>query len=156
MIEVNELQKRRVIGKLKRHLGSLRGKKVALLGLAFKPNTDDMREAPSIVLASRLLAEGAEVRGWDPVADGDEAPARGRDRRARCSTRCADADAAVIVTEWAELRDLASAEVRAAMANPLIVDGRNLLDPEATRAAGFAYEGIGRPARRPTCCRRAC
>src|SRR4029079_15783988 len=75
VIEVNELQKRRVIGKLKRHLGSLRGKKVALLGLAFKPNTDDMREAPSIVLASRLLAEGAEVRGWDPVvADGRALP----------------------------------------------------------------------------------
>src|SRR6478672_3466068 len=69
VIEVNELQKRRVIGKLKRHLGPLRGKTVALLGLAFKANTDDMREAPSIVLASRLLAEGAEVRTWDPVAD---------------------------------------------------------------------------------------
>ncbi len=70
MIEVNELQKRRVIGKLQKHLGALRGKKVALLGLAFKPDTDDMREAPSIVLAGRLLAESAEVRGWDPVADG--------------------------------------------------------------------------------------
>src|ERR671936_3067271 len=68
VIEVNELQKRRVIGKLKKHLGSLRGTTVALLGLAFKPNTDDVREAPSIVLASRLLAEGAEVRAWDPVA----------------------------------------------------------------------------------------
>src|SRR2546426_12347164 len=74
VIEVNELQKRRVIGKLKRHLGSLRGKKVALLGLAFEPDTDDMREAPSIVLASRLLAEGAEVGGWDPVADGSALP----------------------------------------------------------------------------------
>ena len=74
VIEVNELQKRRVIGKLKRHLGSLRGKQVALLGLAFKPETDDMREAPSIVLASRLLAEGAEVRAWDPVADGTKLP----------------------------------------------------------------------------------
>ena len=72
VIEVNELQKRRVIGKLKRHLGSLRGKTVALLGLAFKPNTDDMREAPSIVLAARLLAEGAEVRAWDPVVEGDD------------------------------------------------------------------------------------
>ena len=64
VIEVNELQKRRVVAKLQKHLGKLRGKRVALLGLAFKPNTDDMREAPSIVLASRLLAEGAEVRGW--------------------------------------------------------------------------------------------
>ena len=69
VIEVNELQKRRVIGKLEKHLGKLRGKTIALLGLAFKPNTDDLREAPSLVLASRLLAEGAEVRAWDPVAD---------------------------------------------------------------------------------------
>ena len=68
MIEVNELQKRRVIGKLTKHLGSLRGKTITLLGLAFKPNTNDMREAASLVLASRLLAEGARVRGWDPVA----------------------------------------------------------------------------------------
>jgi UDPglucose 6-dehydrogenase len=144
VIEVNELQKRRVIAKLARHLGSLRGKKVALLGLAFKPDTDDMREAPSIVLASRLLAEGAEVRAWDPVADGNALP-RGVDVVSSVLEAVEGADAAVIVTEWAELRDLARDEVRAAMANPLIVDGRNLLDPATVRAAGFAYEGIGRP-----------
>jgi UDPglucose 6-dehydrogenase len=143
VIEVNELQKRRVIGKLKRHLGSLRGKKVALLGLAFKPNTDDMREAPSIVLASRLLAEGAEVRGWDPVADGRALP-RGVELAPSVLGAVSGADAAVIVTEWAELRELAREEVRKAMANALIVDGRNLLDPAAVRAAGFVYEGIGR------------
>ena len=144
VIEVNELQKRRVIGKLKRHLGSLRGKNVALLGLAFKPNTDDMREAPSIVLASRLLAEGAEVRAWDPVADGMKLP-KGVDVVSSVLDAVRNAHAAVIVTEWAELRDLASPEVRTAMARPLIIDGRNLLDPDATRRAGFAYEGIGRP-----------
>src|SRR4051812_27403500 len=143
VIEVNELQKRRVIGKLERHLGSLRGKKVALLGLAFKPNTDDMREAPSIVLASRLLAEGAEVRGWDPVADGRALP-RGVELAPTVLEAVSGTDAAVIVTEWAELRDLAREEVRAAMANALIVDGRNLLDPAEARAAGFVYEGIGR------------
>ena len=130
MIEVNELQKRRVVGKLEKHLGKLRGKTVALLGLAFKPNTDDLREAPSLVLASRLLAEGAEVRAWDPVAD-----AR---RLLQGVTFCdsvleavTGADAAVIVTEWDELRGLASDEVRQAMRRPLIVDGRNLLEPEA-------------------------
>jgi UDPglucose 6-dehydrogenase len=143
VIEVNELQKRRVIGKLERHLGSLRGRKVALLGLAFKPNTDDMREAPSIVLASRLLAEGAEVRGWDPVADGRALP-RGVELATTVLEAVTDADAAVIVTEWAELRDLAREEVREAMANALIVDGRNLLEPADARAAGFVYEGIGR------------
>ncbi|MGZ6729462.1 MAG: UDP-glucose dehydrogenase family protein [Gaiellaceae bacterium] len=145
VIEVNELQKRRVIGKLEKHLGKLSGKTIALLGLAFKPNTDDLREAPSLVLASRLLAEGAEVRAWDPVAD-----AR---RLLQGVTFCdsaleavTGADAAVIVTEWDELRSLASAEARDAMATPVIIDGRNLLDPEETRAAGFTYEGIGRAA----------
>jgi UDPglucose 6-dehydrogenase len=144
VIEVNELQKRRVIGKLKRHLGTLHGKTVALLGLAFKANTDDMREAPSIVLASRLLAEGAVVRAWDPVADGGKLP-RGVDIAGSVLEAVRDADGAVIVTEWDELSGLASEEVRQAMANPLIVDGRNLLDPAETRRAGFVYEGIGRP-----------
>jgi len=145
VIEVNDLQKRRVIGKLEKHLGKLRDKKVALLGLAFKPNTDDLREAPSLVLASRLLAEGADVRAWDPVADAS--------RLLQGVTFCesvldavSGADAAVIVTEWDELRGLVSEEVRGAMRNALIVDGRNLLDPELARAAGFVYEGIGRAA----------
>jgi UDPglucose 6-dehydrogenase len=143
VIEVNELQKRRVVSKLQKHLGPLGGKRIALLGLAFKPNTDDMREAPSIVLASRLLAEGAEVRGWDPVAR----PGKLLKGVAICDTiidAVRDADAAVIVTEWGELRGLASPEVRDAMRNPLIVDGRNLLDPRAVRELGFTYEGIGR------------
>ena len=143
VIEVNELQKRRVIQKLQKHLGRLRGKKVALLGLAFKAGTDDMREAPSLVLASRLLAEGAEVRGWDPVAG----PVELMKGVALCESvldAVTGADAAVIVTEWDELRGLASPSVRDAMRQPLIIDGRNLLDPEAARGAGFAYEGIGR------------
>ncbi len=144
VIEVNDLQKRRVIGKLQKHLGALRGKKVALLGLAFKPGTDDMREAPSIVLAGRLLAESAEVRGWDPVADGRVLPA-GVEIVPTVDDAVRGADAAVIVTEWPELAGLASPETHALMANPLIVDGRNLLDPAAVRAAGFVYEGIGRP-----------
>jgi UDPglucose 6-dehydrogenase len=144
VIEVNELQKRRVISKLQKHLGKLRGKKVALLGLAFKPGTDDMREAPSIVLASRLLAEGAEVRAWDPVAQPGEL-LKGALICDSVVDAVTGADAAVIVTEWEELRGLASEQVRVAMARPLIVDGRNLLDPDETRAAGFAYEGIGRP-----------
>jgi UDPglucose 6-dehydrogenase len=143
VIEVNELQKRRVIQKLQKHLGKLRGKKVALLGLAFKPGTDDMREAPSIVLASRLAAEGAEVRAWDPVAR----PGELMKGAILCDTvleAVTGVDAAVIVTEWDELRGLASPGVRDVMARPLIVDGRNLLDPAEVRAAGFAYEGIGR------------
>jgi UDPglucose 6-dehydrogenase len=144
VIEVNELQKRRVIAKLQKHLGRLRGKRVALLGLAFKPHTDDMRDAPSIVLASRLLAEGADVAGWDPVAKPNEL-LRGVEVRATPLEAVRGADAVVIVTEWPELRDLPSAETLAAMSGNLIVDGRNLLDPDAVRAAGFVYEGVGRP-----------
>jgi UDPglucose 6-dehydrogenase len=142
VIEVNELQKRRVIAKLQKHLGKLRGKTIALLGLAFKPNTDDLREAPSLVIASRLIAEGADVRTWDPVVDGSDIP--GASSCATVLDAVRGADAAVIVTEWPELASLARDEVREAMARPLIVDGRNMLDPAATRAAGFAYEGIGR------------
>jgi UDPglucose 6-dehydrogenase len=141
VIEVNELQKRRVVQKLQKHLGKIRGHEIALLGLAFKPNTDDMREAPSLVLAARLLAEGATVRAWDPVARPQIQGVTLCDSPLEAVT---DADAAVIVTEWPELRTLASEETRRAMRHPLIVDGRNLLDPAQTRAAGFAYEGIGR------------
>ena len=143
VIEVNELQKRRVIGKLQRHLGKLRGKRIALLGLAFKAGTDDTREAPSLVLASRLIAEGAEVSAWDPVVDGAALiPQAAFSTTVQEAVR--GADAAVIVTEWDELRDLARPEIRDLMARPLIIDGRNLLDPGQVRAAGFAYEGIGR------------
>jgi UDPglucose 6-dehydrogenase len=143
VIEVNDLQKRRVVTKLQRRLGSLRGKKIALLGLAFKPNTDDMREAPSLVLAARLQAEGADVRAWDPLVKGHP-ELDGVVVAPSLLEAVRDADAAVIVTEWAELRELASPEVRDAMRTPLIVDGRNLLDAEAARAAGFDYEGVGR------------
>src|SRR6266550_1176189 len=125
--EVNELQKRRVVSKLQKHLGPLRGKTIALLGLAFKPNTDDMREAPSRVIAYRLLSEGAEVRAWDPVAHPDDL--HGIELAETVLDAVRNADAAVIVTEWPELRELATPEVRDAMARPLIIDGRNLLDP---------------------------
>jgi len=143
VIEVNELQKRRVIGKLERRLGPLRDKKVALLGLAFKPGTDDMREAPSLVLAGRLLAEGAEVTAWDPVADG-RIHLHGVEIAGSALEALDGVDAAVLVTEWPELRELDWAEAGARMRNRLIVDGRNMLDPGELRALGFEYEGIGR------------
>ena len=144
VIEVNELQKRRVIGKLERRLGPLRGKRIALLGLAFKPGTDDMREAPSLVLAGRLLSEGAEVAAWDPVADG-AAHLHGVDIAQTALEALADADGAVLVTEWPELRELDWGAARKRMRGNVIVDGRNLLDPDELRALGFVYEGIGRP-----------
>ena len=145
VIEVNELQKRRVVSKLKKHLGSLVGKKVALLGLAFKPHTDDMREASSVVLASRLQGEGAIVRAYDPVAE--ERAGEMLTGVAMCDTAldaAEGADAVVIVTEWPEFADVDLAALKSRMANPVIVDGRNMLDPQDVRDAGFVYEGIGR------------
>ena len=141
VIEVNELQKRRVVQKLQKHLGKLRGKRVALLGLAFKPNTDDMREAPSLVLSSRLLAEGAEVRGWDPIARPDiprrealrvgarrgRGCGRGRDRHrmARARGHCARGGSRGDAPPADHRRPQPARSAR-------------------VRSAGFAYEGIGR------------
>ncbi len=116
-----------------------------MLGLSFKPDTDDMRGASSLVLAARLHGEGAAVSAYDPVAM----------RRAKeelpevemCDSALEaleGADAAVLVTEWPEFAELDWAEAAGRMARPLLVDGRNFLDPEALRAAGFEYEGIGR------------
>ena len=145
VIEVNELQKRRVIGKLEKHLGSLVGVRIALLGLAFKPNTDDMREASSLVLAARLQAAGAEVVAFDPVA---EAEARllmhGVDFAADAMAAVAGADAAVLVTEWDEFRELDLVQVAGAMRGDVLIDGRNVFSPDVARAAGLRYEGIGR------------
>ncbi len=145
VIEVNELQKRRVIGKLHKHLGGLVGKRVTLLGLAFKPNTDDMREASSLVLSARLQADGAQVTAYDPVA---EEQARklvtGIAFAATPLDAVRDADAVVLVTEWSELVQLDWKEVGEAMSGGVVIDGRNALDPEAIRAAGLIYEGIGR------------
>ena len=145
VIEVNELQKRRVVGKLEKHLGSLIGKRIALLGLAFKPDTDDMREASSLVLASRLQGEGAEVVAFDPVASERAAELLGSVEMAASAIDALDGvDAAVLVTEWREFAELDWAEVASRMARPLIVDGRNFLDPKILVNAGFEYEGIGR------------
>jgi UDPglucose 6-dehydrogenase len=145
VIEVNELQKRRVISKLSKHLGSLVGKRVALLGLAFKPNTDDMREASSLVLSARLQGEGATVVAYDPVAEGPAGELL--PSVAFCDSAdeaLAGSDAAILVTEWPEFSELDWEELAGRMSNPLIVDGRNFLDPARMRAAGFTYEGIGR------------
>jgi UDPglucose 6-dehydrogenase len=146
VIEVNELQKRRVISKLQKHLGSLVGKEIGLLGLAFKPNTDDMREASSLVLSARLQAAGARVRVYDPVAEGEARKMiRGAEFRGSALSVAEGADAVVLVTEWPEFGELDFAEVASAMRGDLLVDGRNFLDPAAVREAGLAYEGVGRP-----------
>jgi UDPglucose 6-dehydrogenase len=148
VIEVNELQKRRVIQKLLKHLdGSLVGKTVALLGLAFKANTDDMREASSLVLAARLQADGATVRAYDPIAE-EEARRlmHGVDFAPDALDAVDGADAVVLVTEWPEFRELDWGEVARRMRGATVIDGRNFLDAATIRASGLAYEAIGRRA----------
>jgi UDPglucose 6-dehydrogenase len=145
VIEVNELQKRRVVGKLQKHLGSLVGKRIALLGLAFKANTDDMREASSLVLAARLQGDGAHVVAYDPIAEAEA-------RKMMVGVELADsalgaldgADAAVLVTEWPEFAEIDWREAGERMRGRLVIDGRNFVDSARVREAGFEYEGIGR------------
>jgi UDPglucose 6-dehydrogenase len=145
VIEVNELQKRRVVAKLQKHLGSLVGKRIALLGLAFKANTDDMREASSLVLSARLQADGAKVRAYDPIAEEQARKLMGGVEFADSAMGALDgADACVLVTEWPEFRGLDWREVAKRMSGRLVIDGRNFVDPDEVRAAGFIYEGIGR------------
>jgi UDPglucose 6-dehydrogenase len=145
VIEVNELQKRRVISKLQKHLGSLVGREVALLGLAFKPDTDDMREASSLVLAGRLQADGARVRAYDPVAeDAARGLMQGVDFSDSALAAIDGADAVVLVTEWPEFADLDWPEVASRMRGDLVIDGRNALDAARVAGAGLVYEGIGR------------
>jgi UDPglucose 6-dehydrogenase len=146
VIEVNELQKRRVLAKLVKHVGPLRGKVITLLGLAFKPNTNDMREAASLVLVARLLAEGAIVRGWDPIALEEAGKVlSGVELHEDLIGALRGADAAVIVTDWEAVRAFPFEEAGLAMHSAVLVDGRNVLDPAQARAAHFVYESIGRP-----------
>ncbi|HWK29877.1 MAG TPA: UDP-glucose/GDP-mannose dehydrogenase family protein [Solirubrobacter sp.] len=148
VIEVNELQKRRVIAKLEKHLGRLVDAEIGLLGLAFKPNTDDMREASSLVLSSRLQAAGARVRAYDPVAEQEARKLiRGVSFMDSALEAIEGADAVVLVTEWPEFAELDLATVAGAMRGNLLVDGRNLFDPAVVRAAGLVYEGVGRGGR---------
>ena len=145
VIEVNELQKRRVIGKLKRAVGPLVGKRIALLGLAFKPNTDDMREASSLVLTGRLQGEGATVVAYDPIAEEEARKLLSNVEFAESELDAVrDADAVVLVTEWPQFKDLDFSAVAEAMRGDVVIDGRNALDPEVVKAAGLKYEGVGR------------
>ena len=145
VMEINDDQRRQVVIKLKQALGGLRGRTVGILGLAFKPNTDDMRDAPSRDIVALLQAEGAAIRAYDPVA---MVAAR---RHLTGITYCLNpydaaegCDGLVIVTEWNEFMQLDMAAIRRGMRHPVLVDGRNIYDPEQMRELGFIYSGIGR------------
>jgi UDPglucose 6-dehydrogenase len=151
VIEVNELQKRRVVTTLRERLGHLRDRRIALLGLAFKPGTDDMREATSVVLADCLVTEGARLAVHDPVVPPTALgllPA-GVARARSAVEAISGADAAVIVTEWPEYRTLLAPGTSDVMARPLLVDGRNMLTRKEAEDAGYEWLGVGKPAPQP-------
>jgi UDPglucose 6-dehydrogenase len=145
VIDINRDQRRLVVDKLEECLGGLDGQIVGLLGLAFKPNTDDMREAPSLEIARLLLAGGAAVRACDPAAvEKASAILPQVDYRLDPYAVAVGADALVVVTEWNEFRNLDLARIKRSMRRPVLVDGRNIYDPAAMRELGFTYRGIGR------------
>ena len=143
---VNEFQKRLLVKRLESHFGTFKGKTVAIWGLAFKPKTDDMREAPAIVIINALLDHGAKVQAYDPEA---QRVARGIfGNKISYATKSYDAlkgaDALVIVTEWHEFREPDFSRMRKLMRSPVIFDGRNIYEPQQMKAHGFTYSSIGR------------
>ncbi|MEX2662207.1 MAG: UDP-glucose/GDP-mannose dehydrogenase family protein, partial [Vicinamibacterales bacterium] len=143
---VNEKQKLRLLEKLRAHFGSLKGKRLAVWGLAFKPRTDDMREAPAVPLINGLLAEGATVQAYDPEAMTVAKGIFGSKVTYAENSYAAltGADALVLVTEWNEFREPNFERMRKVMRAPVIFDGRNIYNPEQIRAQGFTYSSIGR------------
>ena len=148
--KINHEARRAVVDKVRDALWHLDGKRVGMLGLSFKPNTDDLREAPSIDVARDLLADGAQVVAYDPVA-GDLAARQvpGLELADKAAEVADGAHALVLMTEWAEFSELDPADLHARMAYPILVDARNALDAEAFLAAGFTVAGVGRPVRSP-------
>jgi UDPglucose 6-dehydrogenase len=142
----NETQKRILVPRIEAHLGGLAGRVVAVWGLAFKPRTDDIREAPALAIIEALLAKGASVRAYDPKASGTARRVLGN-RVALCSRSyeaVEGADALVVVTEWNEFREPDFRRMKSLMRRPAVFDGRNIYDPKQLRELGFHYEGIGR------------
>jgi UDPglucose 6-dehydrogenase len=143
--EINEQAKRDVVRKARKILGDMRGKKVAILGLAFKPNTDDMRDAPSLFIMELLKKEGAQISAYDPEAmentkklmDGIE---YGKD----IHDTVRDADLLIVVTDWNEFKEVDLSKIKDLMREPNIIDGRNIYDPSVARKLGFSYIGVGR------------
>ena len=147
--EVEKINKQRIdrfVEKLRSALWVIRGKRLGVLGLAFKPNTDDIRFAPAIDLVNRLLAEGATVRAYDPEAMEKARAILPQIEYAKSAYHTAkDAEALLIATEWDEFRKLDWERIRDTMARPLIIDGRNLLSPAEIKGLGFEYRSFGRP-----------
>jgi UDPglucose 6-dehydrogenase len=145
VMDINRDQRRLAVEKLRECLGTLRGQVIGLFGLSFKPNTDDMREAPSLEIAAELLKKGATVRAYDPAAvEKAKVLLPGIEYRRNAYAVARGADGVVLVTEWNEFRHLDMAKLKRTMRRPVLVDGRNIYDPAHMRGLGFVYRGIGR------------
>lgn len=148
---VEEINKEAMVGivqKAKNMLGELEGKTIALLGLSFKPDTDDMRDAPSLIIIKKLLDSGAHIKAYDPIAFENAKRLLAHEKQITfvksADDALKDADAAILVTEWNEFKELDLAKVKQLMKTPKLIDGRNVYDPEKARALGFNYVGVGR------------
>jgi UDPglucose 6-dehydrogenase len=149
VIEVNRSQRLRMVEKAEQALGSLSGKTIGILGLTFKPNTSDVRESPAIDIVNAFLTKGASVKAYDPEGMGEFKKTIGDTRLSYCTTpyeAAKGAEALVFLTEWNEFRKLDLKKIRSLLANPLILDLRNMYDPEAMAQSGFTYRGVGRGA----------
>ncbi len=145
VMDINRDQRMVVIDKLRECLEELPGRVIGLLGLAFKPNTDDLREAPSLDIAKVLLAAGAAVRAYDPAAmEGSRRILPDIEYMDDAYETASGADAVVVITEWNEFRYLDLGRVKQSMRRPVVIDGRNIYDPAVMRGLGFTYRGIGR------------
>ncbi len=145
IMEINRHQRRLVIQKLRDLLAGLQDKVIGLLGLSFKPNTDDMRDAPAVEIAHLLMNEGALVKGYDPVAMGVAARMLPEIKLAEDPYELAEGcDAVVVVTDWNEFKHLDMTRLKKVMRQPVMVDGRNIYEPETMKALGFTYRGMGR------------
>jgi UDPglucose 6-dehydrogenase len=145
VMEINDDRRPMLVNRLQDMLGSLEGKVVGLLGLSFKPNTDDMRDSPSITIADLLIAARAQVRAYDPVAMENARPLLPKVHMSADSYQMAKGcDALVVVTEWNEFKNLDLVQIRDLMNQPVILDGRNIYDPQLMARLGFRYRGLGR------------
>jgi UDPglucose 6-dehydrogenase len=145
VMDINNDRRPMAVNRIQEMLGDLAGKTIGLLGLSFKPNTDDMRDAPSIDIANALLAQGAQVRAYDPVAMDVAGPLLPNvEMFSDVYTMAQSCDALLVVTEWNEFKQLDLSRLRGLMSQAIIFDGRNIYDPDVVRRAGFKYRGLGR------------
>lgn len=143
--KINSQARRDIVRKIRKALGELRGKKVGILGLAFKPDTDDMRDAPSIDIISLLEKDGVKVKAYDPEAAENARKIMEKVKYCKGAYEVAKGvDALVILTEWNEFKELDLEKIKSSMNSPIIIDARNIYDPETMKSLGFNYQGVGR------------